>query len=85
MESVEGGTYSATVRAGHHLGRQGPRGSGGGSLGAAMCPDVEVFVAGAGAAMPVAAGVVRHVGDFEEERVCDFGGWVWSLGRTKCM
>lgn len=40
-----------------------------------MCPDVEVFVAGAGAAVPVAASVVGHVGDFEEDGVCDCAGW----------
>lgn len=56
----EGGTYTTGICGGGHFGCQGPGGADGWSFGAAVCPDVDLFVSGAGGAVPVAAGVVRH-------------------------
>lgn len=54
-------TYSAVCLGSHHFRGQGPGCAVGGTLGAAVCPDIEVFVAIAGVAVPVALGVI---GDF---------------------
>jgi hypothetical protein len=59
-------TYSSVCLGSHHFGGQGPGCAVGGTHGAAVCPDVEVFVAIAGVAVPVTldviGGLVGHDG-----------------------
>lgn len=64
IHGVRDKTFTYTSSVGHHFGSQGPRGACGGTLGAALYPDVVVLVAVAGFSVPVAAGIVGHIGEF---------------------
>lgn len=60
---IELDTYPALLHIRNHLRRQRPRSPRRLTLGSALDPDIVVLVAVAGAAVPVAAGVVGHIGD----------------------
>lgn len=53
--------YSASSLGSHHFRCQSPCSTAGGTHGAAVCPDVVVFIAIAGGAVPVAFGVICDI------------------------